>query len=395
MKILFLSREYPPLTNYGGIGSYVSTIAPALQARGHDVHVLSCVRDQSSVDLQDSGVWIHRRPLRHVPGLGRATRLPATVARISAALSCLLEMRGLGADFDVVEMPDWLAEGLLVSFQRQTPTVAFLHTPLYVIENYAHRLGYVDRRLADLLERLSVRRATIVTSPTERLVHLLSSPPWLGRAKAEIVRLPVETDGWAPSQSPAMAGPKVLYTGRLEARKAPEVLVKAAAELAPTIPGLEVFFLGASAGVMDGRPYKEWLEHLASNLGAPCMFPGQIHREDLVPWLGWSRVVAVPSRDDNFPMSGLEALAAGRPIVCTRDVGLAEIISGSDAGSVVATDDPSALAAALRPYLEDAAWAHRSGLLGQALVRRVCSPAQIAKEREGLYEKAVQNALKE
>ena len=53
LRILFLSREYPPETGGGGIGSYVHTMAHALAGRGHDVHVLSCVDGQVGEDSLD------------------------------------------------------------------------------------------------------------------------------------------------------------------------------------------------------------------------------------------------------------------------------------------------------------------------------------------------------
>ena len=46
LRILFLSREYPPWTGGGGIGSYVETMAHALARRGNEVHVLSCSEGQ-------------------------------------------------------------------------------------------------------------------------------------------------------------------------------------------------------------------------------------------------------------------------------------------------------------------------------------------------------------
>lgn len=50
MKILFLSQEYPPQTGWGGIGTYVATIGPALTPRGHEVCLLSCVHNQGHAD---------------------------------------------------------------------------------------------------------------------------------------------------------------------------------------------------------------------------------------------------------------------------------------------------------------------------------------------------------
>ena len=78
-------------------------------------------------------------------------------------------------------------------------------------------------------------------------------------------------------------------------------------------------------------------------------------------------------------------MAGGRPVVCTSNTGLAEILDGSGAGAVVPPDDPGALAAALRPYLADASLAAEAGTRGRELVRRICSPDRIAAERERCY----------
>ena len=87
-------------------------------------------------------------------------------------------------------------------------------------------------------------------------------------------------------------------------------------------------------------------------------------------------------------MAGLEGLAAGRPVVCTTRTGTADLLAGSDAGAVVAPDDPAALAAALRPYLADPAAAGRAGAAARALVGRECSPAAVAGRREAVYREA-------
>jgi glycosyltransferase involved in cell wall biosynthesis len=98
-------------------------------------------------------------------------------------------------------------------------------------------------------------------------------------------------------------------------------------------------------------------------------------------------VIAVPSRYESFSYSGLEALAAGRPVVCTSATGLAEIVQGTGAGQVVPPDDPQALASGLRPYLEDAHLAARAGEKGRALAARLCSAPSVAAEREKVYER--------
>jgi len=108
VRILFVSIEYPPETP-DGIGSYVAEIGPALVARGHEVHVLSCLPGQAASDRVDRGVHVHRRGEARLPGGSK------TAQRLRHALSCRVETARLGLDFDVVVR--WLESGEERSFE--------------------------------------------------------------------------------------------------------------------------------------------------------------------------------------------------------------------------------------------------------------------------------------
>jgi glycogen(starch) synthase len=390
LKILFLSREYPPETGWGGIGSYVASIASTLAGRGHEVHVLSCVRGQKSRDLVEKGVWIHRRSRITIRGLGRLLRSQEAAARIATALTCYLEARRLRVAFDVIEAPEYMAEGLLFALTRSKPLVVHLHTPALVTAKFRGKGTGWEARLSDFLERISVHRANVVTSPSLFLVEYLRRQGWLGDRAISIVRLPIDLESWRSSSFAPASGPTVLAVGRVEARKAPEVLVRASARLAPEVSGLQVVFAGRSNGRRDGLPYREWLQDYIKRMDAPCVFADSVPREALPTLYGAARVVAVASRLDNFPMAGLEAMASGRPVVCTTGTGLAEIIGGTRGGTVVPADDPEALAAALRPYLLDPALAAHAGAEARTIVTRHCAPEKIAREREACYAMAIE-----
>jgi glycosyltransferase involved in cell wall biosynthesis len=381
VRILFLCGEYT-LGN-GGIASYVRSLAPALAARGHEVHVLSCLRGQPRRDRREGDVHVHERDKARVRGLARLAGGYETVERLDAALACRRALRELGP-FDVVEAADWGAEGLLVG--DAAPLVVALHTPLRVIARHNGRPLGRDGRAADLLERTAVRRARVVTSPSALLAGELNG--WLDGAPVRVVPNPVDTDSWEGLAGPGAAGPLVLSPGRIEPLKGSELLVEAAARLAQSVPGLEVVFVGRSSGERDGRPFRDWLVDRAASLGAPCTFVDEVPRRELRSWLGRARVVAVPALWNNFPMVALEAMAAGRPVVCSSMTGTAEILAGSGAGTVVPPGDPSALAAALEPYLADAGRAEREGRRARELVVERCSPERIAAERERCYEEA-------
>src|SRR3712207_1914114 len=106
MRILFVSGEYPPITD--GIGAYVASVAPGLAGLGHSVHVLSCVRGQTPSATVDRGVHVHRRGELRLRGLERVERLTAVTQRVRRAIACRAEMRRLGEQFDVIETPDWM-----------------------------------------------------------------------------------------------------------------------------------------------------------------------------------------------------------------------------------------------------------------------------------------------
>jgi glycogen synthase len=383
VRILFVSIEYPPETP-DGIGSYVAEIAPALVARGHDVHVLSCLPGQRPRDVVDRGVQVHRRDELRLRGLDRV-RARKTTARIRHALACRLEAARLGLAFDVVEAADWMAEGLGFVVRRPAPLVVHLHTPLAVTSRYADSPNTLDLRVAAALERAVARRADLVTSPSRRLLDEVG-PEWLEGKPVRVVRLPIAPRPVEPESAPDRAPPVVLCVGRLEPLKAPELLVEAAAGLREK---LEVVFVGRSAAVREGKPYGEWLESLAREHGAPARIEAEVPRDELARFYLGARVVAVPSRHENLPYAALEALAYGRPVVCRASSGLAELLRESGAGAVVEEDTPAAFAAALRPFVDDPAHAAAAGARARELVERHCSPDVIAAQREAVYVEAI------
>lgn len=388
--ILFLSREYPPETGGGGIGSYVASIAPALAARGHEVHVLSCVPGQARSDVKDGEATIHRRGTLDLRERRLLWRVPATMSRLECALSCWIEARQLGLRPDVVEAPDWMGEGLIFGLAGSSPVVGHLHTPLRVILKYSgwQRPWSVDTRLADRLERHAIRTSSLVTSPSMLLARDLERQKWLRGHSARIVRLGVDSHRWHSAPSVSTTGPLVLAVGRLEPRKAPDVLVDAAAVLAD-LEGFEVVSVGREQP-RPGEFSRELLSERARRAGAPVRFLDAVSRDELRAWYSVARVVAVPSRYDNFPFVPLEAMASGRAVVCTSATGTAELADGTNGVIVVPTGDAAALAQALRPFLIDRNLAARAGEDARKIVR-ACDLARIVAEREACYLEAMSN----
>lgn len=250
MRILFLSTDYPPYPQEkggGGIGTYVECIARALAARNHDVHVLSCVWPwRPPYDRLEDGVWIHRRALTKIKGLWRVTpKSFQTRDRIILGLSNFVSVRKLRIPFDVIEYPEWGAEGWLLSLARRIPAVAHLHTGLTIASRYAgHHSIRRDLRFGCAMERISVQRADVVTTGSELLAKDMCAAGWLAEARMRIIPCPIDWRRWAAPAPASETPPEVLFCGRIEERKAPEILVDAINLLKAEISNIKGRFVG-------------------------------------------------------------------------------------------------------------------------------------------------------
>jgi len=389
LKILFISTEYPPHPD-GGVGSYVACTARALTERGHEVHVLCCVADQEKSDYCDQGVHIHRRGQWTIRGIGRLLAMlkaPITYRCVQTGLSSYFEYLRLGIKFDVIEAPDTRADGWVFAAIRSKPLVVQIHS----ITPWTHRLcGVPDTR--DLLWRFSfeyftLRRAHNIVTAADQHLRALEEVGWRG-LNVDVVPHTIDWQKWHNVRPVRDTSPNVLYLGRLDKGKAPEILAEAVSLVRKDLPAATASFAGRVADSRDGLSYLEWMKKSVGDVSG-CRFLGQVPRHEVTSIMADSRVLAMPSWSEIFPMAALEAMSAGRPVVVTETSGLAQLIKEAEAGFVVPTGDPKAFAQALLPLLSDVELAERMGRNGRDLVQNVLHPDKIAARRESVYRKAV------
>jgi glycosyltransferase involved in cell wall biosynthesis len=178
---------------------------------------------------------------------------------------------------------------------------------------------------------------------------------------------------------PAVRPVRTLVTvANLRPEKAHEVLLQAAARLAPSHP--ELRFVVAGDGPRAGE-----LRALAAALGIERQVNFVGHAEDVAALLREADAFVLPSRSEAFPNAAIEAMAAALPVFACAVGGLLDLIDNGRTGGVGRADDPAALASAIADLAADPARARRIGTAARAQVADHYSFDRMVRSFEDLY----------
>ncbi len=173
----------------------------------------------------------------------------------------------------------------------------------------------------------------------------------------------------------------ILFLGRLEQEKGVFDLVNALATIAPHAPGLRLLLCGVGSA-------EEPLKRLAAHRGISSQveFPGWVDGEAKARLLRRAGVFVLPSYAEGMPMSVLEAMAAGTPVVASRVGAVADMLDDGSCGFVVEPGNIEQLGEAIVAALDST----RSAALSDratARVREFYAAEVVIKRLRWQYEK--------
>jgi len=240
--------------------------------------------------------------------------------------------------------------GLVVtSHHPDPPTLRDIPGHLNVVK----RARWLRRKIIPLLERVALRSADLVTSPSRYGAACLRERGYLGAdARIDVVHNGVPS---LPSVRARELDVELVCVARLDHHKGIDVLLRALSVLASPKPRLDI----VGSGLEEGA-----LRCLANelNLNGRVRFRGQLGRSDMAAILAGAIAFVLPSRSDNLPLAVLEAMQAGLPIVATRVGGIPEEVRDGVEGLLVPSEDPVSLADALARVLGDSGLRLRLGM---------------------------------
>lgn len=245
------------------------------------------------------------------------------------------------------------ASGILIAALSRIPAiVATLH--LYVDV----QLGLPDRIRSMLIHACVDRFITVSGWVAEKICETVG----VRKRKISIVQNGIPVDRFCCRPDPILlekfvgssSQPIILTVARLVKQKGISYLVKAA-NLVP-----EAFFLLAGDG-----PDRSALETQAQALGLKERVRFLGHREDIPELLSICDLFVLPSLFEGLPLSILEAMAAGKPVIASAIGGVSEVITDGKTGILAPSEDPYALAAAIYKILKDQTFAGKIAKAGQ------------------------------
>lgn len=381
--------EQPGTGDAGGMNVYVLELSRALAARGARVEIFTRAtssdqaetvtlagadaagvplsaqqeRDVLLADEVEAGVvppiLVHHVPAGPFERLDK-NDLPGVLCGMAAGV-----LRSEAAHrpgwYDVVHSHYWLSGqvGAIAADRWEVPLVHTAHT-LARVKNASLAPGDVPEpnvRVVGEEQVVADAHALVASTPVEaeELVELYGADP----SRVHVVEPGVDLDRFVPgdrAEARRSLGlpadrPIVLFAGRVQALKAPDVLVSALGVLKAT--GRPVPLLVVLGGPSGRTTAVRELLALASMVGVAddvLMHP-PADRDTLARWYHASDVVAMPSRSESFGLVAAEAQASGIPVVAACVGGLRTIVDHDVSGRLVRGHDPAVWADVLSEVL--------------------------------------------
>lgn len=386
--------DQPGTGDSGGMNVYIRAVAERLARQGVAVDVFTRCRGEGGPQATEIApgarlVRVQAGPCLPVP----KRTLPRFVPQFLGGV--LAHSRQEAIDYDVVHSHYWLSGWVGRSAKEiwGVPLVASFHT-LGKVKNYSRGLAEdpePTHRLDGEQRVIAMADRILAPTPAEA-AHLVG----LYGADPDRIRIvPPGVDHRLFRARPAeeartrlhLAGARlVLFVGRLQAHKGPDIAVRAVAEAVARDPegmrDVVLAIVGGPSGSTHGAEVAHLMD-LASALGIGervMLFPPQPQAR-LADFYAASEAVLVPSRSESFGLVALEAQACGTPVVAAAVGGLRFVVEDGVTGHLVEGHDPGDYADRLLELLRAPAAARRMGDHG---VRRAMGYSWEATASESL-----------
>jgi glycosyltransferase involved in cell wall biosynthesis len=362
MRILKTAQAYYPFQEKGGPVVKVRAIALGLADRGHSVTVLtpdwgfqpSMAPEMSAEKCR----WGWRTEEQGVKAIFLRSAWHYRAVSLNPAM--LSFCRSLLGDYDVVHaygLYDLLGPALTFFCRRNR--IPYVVEPIGMFRPIVRSI-VLKKAYHRILGKSFIAGAyRLIATAEQEKQELIDGG--IDTARIVVRRNGVEAPRPIPERGAfrvrwqiATDAKLVLFLGRLEPKKSPDLLLDAFAQWHRTSPVGAMAILAISGPESEqDRRYLEQLKARAASLGVAdfVRFTGPLYDEK--KWSAYrdADVFVLPSQNENFGNSAAEAMVSGTPVIVTDQCGIAPMIANR-AGLVVPYDS-AAISSAMKTLLED------------------------------------------
>jgi D-inositol-3-phosphate glycosyltransferase len=352
------------------LNTYVVETSKRLAEAGVEVEIFTRATssDLPPIVTMAPGVRVHHILAGPYEGLGKDD-LPAQLCAFTHGVLSAEAAREPG-HYQLVHSHYWLSGqvGWLAAERWGVPLVHTAHT-LAKVKNAALADGDRPEPKARLIgEEQVVAAADRLVANTEDEARSLIAGYAADPAKVDVVLPGVDTAVFVPvdadrrNQDRAAYGLRpaqvaIAFVGRIQPLKAPDVLVRAVAEMVAVDPSLRETVVALICGGPSGTGLDspDGLRQLAAELGVADLvrFVDPRPPVELARLYRAADLVAVPSHNESFGLVALEAQACGTPVVAAAVGGLVTAVRDGISGLLVQGHDPAQWATALAGLVAD------------------------------------------
>ena len=347
----------------GGMNVYIVETAKRMADAGTTVEIFTRATssEQERCVEMYPGVLVRHVTAGPFEGLGK-NDLPAQMCAFTAAV-LRAEAHHEPGWYDLIHSHYWLSGqvGWLARDRWGVPLVHTAHT-LAKVKNASLAEGDTPEPLSRVVgEEQVVAEADRLIASThneaQELVQHYAADP----TRVDVVPPGVDLKMFRPRRADrsALGIPEnayvLLFVGRIQPLKAPDVLLRAIAGIRATDPELGrrlyVVVLGAPSG--SGLDDPQWLPGMARSLGIDDVvrFEPPVGRSRLAAYYQAADITVVPSYSETFGLVALESQAAGTPVVAAAVGGLPTAVADGVSGLLVEGHDPAVWARVLGDLL--------------------------------------------
>ncbi len=345
--------DQPGTGDAGGMNVYVVELSKRLAARNIAVEIYTRATSSSlppTVEAFD-GVTVHHVHAGPFEGLSKDA-LPGQMCAFAREV-LRAEARHDQGWYDVIHSHYWLSGqvGALVRDRWGVPFAHSMHT-MAKVKNELLAAGDTPEPQGRVIgEEQVVESADMLIANTDleakQLINLYDADP----GRVEVVHPGVDLSVFkARGDARARLGlsPEavvLMFAGRIQPLKAPDVLLHAVALLLQRDPSLRdrlvVPVVGGPSGT--GLEHPESIGQLADSLGISDVvrFIPPVAQSVLADWYAAATLVCVPSYNESFGLVAVEAQAAGTPVVAAAVGGLTTVVRDGISGFLVDGHDPA------------------------------------------------------